>query len=85
MISQDHDSLQETATRLVKAMGVEMAIQVCRSNYWSGMLKLIMDREEVAGDSTISAVTPLRVHSLPNAPYDMEDQAAEVDSTPIAA
>ncbi|MGI9416254.1 MAG: hypothetical protein ACR2RA_00295 [Geminicoccaceae bacterium] len=35
------DVLKETALRLIKALGVEGAIFVCRSNYWHGVLRLI--------------------------------------------
>ena len=45
---QDDQALQATATRLVEALGVEDAIFVCRSNYWYGVLRLIVDRQ--AGD-----------------------------------
>ena len=46
--ARDDDALQATATRLVEALGIEDAVFVCRSNYWYGVLRLIMDRQ--AGD-----------------------------------
>ena len=40
----DHHALHETAARLIKALGKESAIFVCRSNYWHGVLRLIEDQ-----------------------------------------
>ena len=43
-LSKSDTALQETATRLIEALGIEGAIFVCRSNYWHGVLRLIIDR-----------------------------------------
>lgn len=45
---RDDDALKETAARLIKALGVEGAIFVCRSNYWTGVLRLIESRLPVS-------------------------------------
>ena len=39
--TSSEDALKETALRLIKALGVEGAIFICRSNYWHGVLRLI--------------------------------------------
>lgn len=41
---RDEAALQDMATRLIDALGVEGAIFICRSNYWHGVLRLIMNR-----------------------------------------
>ncbi len=47
-LPQNDDALKETAARLIKALGVEGAIFVCRSNYWHGVLRLIENRLPVS-------------------------------------
>ena len=41
---RDFDSLEETASRLIDAVGLKDAIFVCRSNYWHGILRIIQRR-----------------------------------------
>ena len=44
--SQQDEVLQETAARLIDALGIDSAIFICRSNYWHGILRLILERME---------------------------------------
>ena len=85
MTSQVDENLQETATRLIKALGVEAAIQVCRSNYWHGVLQLVLDQKKRSGDQTDAAILPVQMHCLPNAPYDADEKSPEVDEVAVAA
>lgn len=64
---QGHDLLRETAARLIESVGVDMAIYICRSNYWHGMLNLILDPESrlTAPAKTVEPDQPNRLHSLP--------------------
>ena len=65
---QSADMLQETASRLIDAVGLECAIFVCRSNYWHGVLRIIEERQnnlQVAAADSRPAVAPIRLHSLP--------------------
>ncbi|MEM9440387.1 MAG: hypothetical protein AAGA73_08080 [Pseudomonadota bacterium] len=40
-LTQD-EVLQERAARLIKVMGLDSAIYVCRSNYWGGVLRFVL-------------------------------------------
>ncbi|MEZ5934960.1 MAG: hypothetical protein R3F54_24105 [Alphaproteobacteria bacterium] len=42
---QDSDILEATAARLIDALGLQGAIFVCRSNYWHGILRIILRRQ----------------------------------------
>jgi hypothetical protein len=42
------NSLIETADRLIDALGPKAAIAVCRSNYWHGVLHIVLDRQAIA-------------------------------------
>lgn len=42
---QDSDVLEATAARLIDALGLQGAIFVCRSNYWHGILRIILRRQ----------------------------------------
>lgn len=44
--SQQDEILQKTAARLIDAVGIDNAIFVCRSNYWHGVLRLVLERRE---------------------------------------
>ncbi len=72
MTLDDHNCLHETANRLTKALGVEMAIQVCRSNYWSGVLRIILEQKDLPTAQTGRAISPLSPHCRSNAPYEMD-------------
>lgn len=85
MISHDDKVLDETATRLIKALGFETAVQICRSNYWYGVLQLILDRENTTDDQTSGTISPVRLLNLPNAPYDADDKSSDLDKVAIAA
>ena len=61
---RDDEALEETALRLIEAVGVESAIFICRSNYWHGILRLIMDRSAVDLDH-MRRMKIGRVASLP--------------------
>ncbi|MGI9435843.1 MAG: hypothetical protein ACR2Q4_13625 [Geminicoccaceae bacterium] len=67
--SQQDEILQETASRLIDALGLEGAIFVCRSNYWHGVLRLIEARKHGAQtqrpQGKPSSACPNRLHSLP--------------------
>ncbi len=67
MFIQDDEILQETATRLVKAMGVETAISVCRSNYWHGVLRLILDQRADKTGRTGDMASTDRLYNSPQA------------------
>lgn len=44
--SRQDEMLQETAARLIDAVGIDSAIFVCRSNYWHGVLRLVLERRK---------------------------------------
>ncbi len=44
--SQQTDTLRETAARLIDAVGIDSAIFVCRSNYWHGVLRFVLERKD---------------------------------------
>lgn len=69
--SRDDEALQEAATRLVDALGVEDAIFICRSNYWHGVLRLIVNRP----DSDLDRARKVR-DERPHAPVPGYDMAA---------
>lgn len=79
--AQSHEILQETATRLIKALGVEMAIFICRSNYWHGVMKIIQERQEMMATATVHHLRPQSV-----ATADFRDDAGfAADDVAIAA
>lgn len=89
-LSQDNEILQETATRLIKALGVETAISICRSNYWHGVLQLILDRD--AGQSpphrNTEAAGPdlsVRLYSLPRSPVYPVRHYMDIQEVALAA
>jgi hypothetical protein len=90
-LSLDHEMLQETASRLIKALGVEMAISICRSNYWHGVLQLILDREAGPGfarqsGSEAGPDLSVRLHSLPHRPvYPDRTMLDDVQEVALAA
>ncbi len=66
--SQQEEILQETAARLIDAMGIDTAIFICRSNYWHGVLRLVLERKNKPGSYDAdrgSLDEPVRLHSLP--------------------
>lgn len=88
--SQKNDILQETATRLINALGVESAIYICRSNYWHGVLQLILDQKAGLAaplQNMQSARTDLsaRLHSLPQTTVQTERRYMDVQEVAIAA
>ncbi|MGI9450104.1 MAG: hypothetical protein ACR2QH_05620 [Geminicoccaceae bacterium] len=86
-LSKDNELLQETATRLIKALGVDMAIFICRSNYWHGVLQLILDQESsmTAAAEVEPASEPIRLHSLPKNTVEPVRRYADVQEIAIAA
>lgn len=50
--SQSNDVLQETATRLINSLGPDSAIYICRSNYWSGVLRLVLAYKDSLGENS---------------------------------
>ncbi len=86
----DNDLLQETAARLIKALGVDMAIFICRSNYWHGVLQLILDQKEKlaasAEDNQGSRTEELTsVHRLPQTHGQVDQRHTNIDEIAIAA
>ncbi len=79
-LRRENDILQETATRLINALGVETAIYICRSNYWHGVMQLILDRE--AGSTSGPSAD---LHELPVASGQADHQASKVQELAIAA
>ncbi|MEM9440878.1 MAG: hypothetical protein AAGA73_10575 [Pseudomonadota bacterium] len=66
--SQQDMILQETAARLIDAMGIDTAIYICRSNYWHGVLRLILERKNKPRSFDAFRESPdqhERLHSLP--------------------
>jgi hypothetical protein len=51
---QESDILEQTAARLVDALGLQAAIFVCRSNYWHGILRIVLRRQTAANDAARS-------------------------------
>jgi len=87
---KDNELLKETATRLIKALGVDMAIFICRSNYWHGVLQLILDQEAnliaaVEDDQALEFEEPLQLHNLPQKSIQPYRQYADVQEIAIAA
>lgn len=87
---QDNDNLQETATRLIKALGVETAIYICRSNYWHGVQHLIEKQatafDQQAQDAEAENTTsPARLHSLPQVAIDVDHEPPIADEVAMAA
>ncbi len=77
MFIQDHEILQETATRLIKAMGVETAISVCRSNYWHGVLQLILEQHAKNNGQTVDRASTDRLYNSPQAANDHHAETAD--------
>ncbi|MGI9492595.1 MAG: hypothetical protein ACR2QF_09375 [Geminicoccaceae bacterium] len=89
-LSKDNELLQETATRLIEALGVEMAIFICRSNYWHGVMQLILDQEASSAaaakdDSTSTAEEPICLHSLRRKSVQPDHGYVDVQDIAIAA
>ena len=86
-VSKDNELLQETATRLIKALGVDMAIFICRSNYWHGVLQLILDQKSsLTAAADVEPVSePIRLHSLPRTTVQPVRRYANAQELPIAA
>ena len=89
-LSQDNAILQETAVRLVKALGVDTAILICRSNYWHGVMQLILDQQarfrslDQEGQKT-NEEQSVRLHSLPVSTVQSYGEKALVEDLPLAA
>lgn len=87
---QDNDILQETATRLIEALGVETAIYICRSNYWHGVQHLI-EMQATAIDQQAqytkaeSTTSPARLHSLPQMPVHVDHEPPIAEEVAMAA
>jgi hypothetical protein len=90
VLSQDNAILKETAVRLVKALGVETAISICRSNYWHGVMQLILDQQagfQPLGHNSRAASHDLsvRLHSLPPSTVQSYPQEVLIEELPLAA
>lgn len=90
IFADDNVKLRETAMRLIKALGVEMAIFICRSNYWHGVLQLILDQKEKlaasAEDNQGSRTEELTsVHRLPQTHGQVDQRHTNIDEIAIAA
>ncbi|NJO37879.1 MAG: hypothetical protein HC871_10025 [Rhizobiales bacterium] len=53
---QGSDILEQTASRLIDALGLQGAIFVCRSNYWHGILRIVLRRQTAADGIASSAL-----------------------------
>jgi len=80
IFADDNVKLRETAMRLIKALGVEMAIFICRSNYWHGVLKII---EEL--DATAQTASSVHSVSFQRQPATVDHQHRGMDEVAIAA
>lgn len=88
--SQQDEILEETATRLIDALGLEAAIFVCRSNYWHGVLRLVLARRNDGSvqshqHDNLHALCPSRLHSLPQTVIRHDQPDDDAPSLPIAA
>ena len=65
IFAEENNTLKETALRLIEAMGAEMAIFICRSNYWHGVLKIVEELDLAAKSQPRPSQTTATVHRLP--------------------
>ena len=86
--ADDNEILRETATRLIDALGLEGAIYICRSNYWHGVLRLVMaqgtgPQAQPRQGGHSDPDSPARLHSLPQAATRQVDR--QVMNMPMPA